>query len=160
MAISLTRRRCSKKAVLGVSYILSVLVMTVVTVSLSSVVLFWALRTVDETQAGFTLDVQSRMDRARERMLVENVKFVNSTHITIHVRNVGNVQLIVDQVYIDNVAGTIEAAGGLSISRLGLSIQRAGNVTIASPFTLVEGTTYTISVATTRGNTDIAFWTF
>ena len=134
--------------------------MTVVTVSLSSVVLFWALRTVDESQTGFTLDVQARMDRSRERMLVENVKFVNSTHITVYVRNVGTVQFIVDQVYIDNVAGTIEAAGGVPISRLGLSIQRAGNVTLASPFTLVEGTTYTISVATTRGNTDIAFWTF
>ncbi|MCH8022992.1 MAG: hypothetical protein IH932_04535 [Thaumarchaeota archaeon] len=145
---------------MGVSYILSVLVMTVVTVSLSSVVLFWALRTVDETQAGFTLDVQARMDRSRERMLIENVAFLNSTHITIYVRNVGNVQLIVDQVYIDNLAGTIEAAGGLSVSRLGLSIQRAGNVTIASPVTLVPGNTYSISVATSRGNTDVAFWTF
>ena len=95
------RRKC-----LGVSYILSVLVMTVVTVSLSSVVLFWALRTVDETQIGFTNDVQSRMDKTRERFVVESVLFENSTHLTVFVRNVGGIQLIVDQVYIDNQAGT------------------------------------------------------
>ena len=135
--------------------------MTVVTVSLSSVVLFWTLRTVDETQAGFTLDVQARMDRISERMVVETVQFdVDGTTVTIFVRNVGNIQFIVDQIYIDNQQATIDLVNGAPGSRLGVSIQKSGKVEITSPFTLTAGTSYSITVATTRGNTDVAFWTF
>ena len=150
----------NRRKVLGVSYILSVLVMTVVTVSLSSVVLFWALRTVDESQTGFTLDVQARMDRSRERMVVETVQFVDTTTVKIFVRNVGNIQFIVDQIYIDNQQATIDQVNGSPGSRLGVSIQKSGNVEITSPFTLAPGTSYSITVATSRGNTDVAFWTF
>ena len=80
--------------------------------------------------------------------------------VLVYVRNVGSLQIVSDAVYVDNQlalqsgyatggAGTVPATTG---SRLSLGIQQLGSLAVAAPFALSPGTTYTISVSTTRGN--------
>ncbi len=82
--------------------------------------------------------------------------------LVLYVRNVGSIQIVCDAVYVNNQLAlqtqygtspaTITPAGGTSPGRLSLGIQQLGSIAVPVPFPTSPGTTYTISVSTTRGN--------
>lgn len=82
--------------------------------------------------------------------------------LVLYVRNVGSIQIVCDAVYVNNQLAlqtqygsspaTITPAGGTSPGRLSLGIQQLGSIAVPVPFPTSSGTTYTISVSTTRGN--------
>ena len=83
--------------------------------------------------------------------------------LLVYVRNVGAIQSVYDAVFINNQlclqtqyviggTGTIQSTGGSSPVKLSLGIQALGSLAVPAPFPLSSGTTYTISVSSTRGN--------
>ncbi|MFQ6134556.1 MAG: hypothetical protein ACE5KU_01920 [Nitrososphaerales archaeon] len=137
----------------GLSYILSVVMMTLVTTSLASVVLLWGLGQVNESQSSFGLAIRARIDKTQERLVVENVEFVDNRTITVSMRNVGKVQIVIDQIYANHTALS------LTPSKLVLGVQQNGNITATSSSDFVYGPLYVV-VATSRGTTYADYYTY
>ncbi len=134
----------------AISYILSVIMMTLVTTSLAGVVLLWGLTEVGSSRNSFSSAIRARMERAQERLVVEDVYFSSSSAATVYVRNIGSIQIVVDVVYVNHTAYAVTktsiGVGALqSVSVTGLSLTSA---------------TYPITVATTRGSTSTGYWTY
>lgn len=132
----------------AISYILSVVLMTVVTTSLASVALLWALGQVSTSQGDFSSIINARIARVQERVVIEDVWFLNSTAVRIYVRNVGGIGIVIDTAYIDHRQITTQ-----SPTKLTLGINQQSSIVVIAAQTLSSGTTYTITVATTRGST-------
>ncbi|MDG6898516.1 MAG: hypothetical protein JRN24_02130, partial [Nitrososphaerota archaeon] len=120
----------------GVSYILEVVMMTIVIVALASVVLTWGLGTITDTRNALTGAVNSRMDRIQEGLVIEDVQYESPTSLLVWVRNVGAIQSVVDQVYVQNIESPIvqtcpppsyTCSAGYTLS---LSIQAVGAVIV------------------------------
>ncbi len=137
----------------GLSYILSVVMMTLVTTSLASVVLLWGMGQVSESQASFGLAIRARIDKTQERMLIENIEFVDNRTITVSMRNVGKAQITVDQIYADHVTLS------LAPTKLVLGVQQNGNITATASSDFSYGAIY-IVVATSRGTTYADYYTY
>ncbi len=120
--------------------------MTLVTTSLASVVLFWGLGQVSESQDSFGLAMRARTEKTQERLVVEDVRFVDNQTIAVSVRNVGKVQIVVDQIYANHTALS------LNPTKLVLGVKQNGNITVTSASPFSTGTFY-IVVATSRGTT-------
>lgn len=91
----------------GISYILEVVMMTLVIVALSTVVLTWGLSQVSTSRVALTAAVNDRIYRTQESILIEDVQMVDPNHMIVAVRNIGSTQAVVDTVYINNVATTV-----------------------------------------------------
>ncbi|MBI4257465.1 MAG: hypothetical protein HY619_00780, partial [Thaumarchaeota archaeon] len=91
----------------AISYVLSVVMMTLVTTSLAAVVLLWGLNEVSTSRNSFSLAIRSRMERVQERITVENVEFNGPDSLTVHVRNSGAIQIVVDKVYVNRVGCSV-----------------------------------------------------
>ncbi|MCL4436101.1 MAG: hypothetical protein M1387_05250 [Thaumarchaeota archaeon] len=146
-------RRKQRRAL---SYILSVVIMTLITTSMAGVVLLWGLNEVGTSRDSFSSSIRSRTERVQERLVVEDVYFVDSTHLKVYVRNTGAIQIVVDEVYVNHQAGTIA-------SKLSLGVQSSGYVYVdvsSTSVSLIDGQTYTINVATTRGSTVSGSWKY
>lgn len=253
--VNLRRRR-------GISYIMSVAIMTFVTLAMASVVLVWSLGITSTSQNTFSSAISANEAKTQERFSIEHVQFFSNslsssvtsdsavgsttltdtsqtwtphqyigyavyiysgsgtgqtaticdndaTHLTIitagacgtsttgwtsaltasgsvshylissapiggylcaspngclllYIRNVGAIQSVYDAVYLNNIlatqssyavggTGAIIPSGGAN-QKLSLGIQQLGSVAVPAPFLITSGTTYTISVSTTRGN--------
>jgi FlaG/FlaF family flagellin (archaellin) len=138
-------RRRQRRAI---SYILSVILMTVVTTSLASVTLLWALGQVSISQSDFSGAINARAARIQERIVIEDVRFINSTAIRIYIRNVGGIGVVMDTAYIDH-----RQISSQSPTKLSLGINQQNYVDVITAQTLSSGTTYRVTVATTRGST-------
>lgn len=146
----------------ALSYILSVVIMILITTSLATVVLLWGLNEVSTSRSSFSSSIRARTDRVQEHFTVEDVRF-NSTHLRVYLRNTGAIQIVVDQVYVNHQVGTIASSSSSSGgTKLSLGVQALGWVDVARPsaVTLTSGQTYTVNVATTRGSTVAEYWTY
>lgn len=117
--------------------------MTAVIVALTSVVLTWGLSTITNTRNALSGAVNSRMDRLQEGLVIEDVQYQSPTSVMIWVRNVGSIQSVVDQVYVQNIESPItETCPPPSFtcssgSALSLSIQAVGAVVVSVPNSVV-----------------------
>jgi len=147
------RRLRSRRGAL--SYILSVIMMALVTTSLATVVLLWGLGQVSESQSSFESAIRARIDKAQERILVEDVEVIDSTTVRISVRNVGKVMFTVDKVYINHTSVNVP-------SRLTLGVRELGriNATTIGLFNLLPDHTYSFVVSTTRGTTYAGYFKY
>jgi len=152
----------------GISYILSVAVMTFVTVAMASVVLYWSIGQVSQSQNVFGSAINARINQAMERFAVEDVQFVahgaggctaavdpsSNGCVQVYVRDVGTTQVVVDAVYVNNQLSTqanyVTSSGS---TKLSVGSQQVGYVIVGGPISLTAGTTYSITVGSTRGNT-------
>lgn len=103
------------------------------------------------------------MDRAQERLTIEDVNFTSPTTATVYVRNVGGIQIVVDQIYIDHIQGTItqvKTSGSTfsSGSKLSLPMRGLGAVQISFTAPSCSGAR-TVTAATSRGSTATGYWT-
>lgn len=142
----------------ALSYILSVVMMTLVTTSLATSVLLWGLTQVAESRTTLSSAVKARMERMQEGFVVEDVKMINTTSLRIYVRNNGARQLVIDQAYMNHTAAnTITAQGGGA--RLSLAVREVGFVDAKfSSASFALGSTVLIRVTTTRGVADVDSW--
>ena len=136
----------------GISYIFSVMLMTLVIVSLATAVLLWGMGVVSSSQSAYSAVFQQKIERVKERLVVEDVMFnITEQKIRIYVRNIGAVPIVIDHVYINNQLATVS-------SSLKLGIGEGGYLEVTPPFTISSGEVYTIKVATQRGKTVTGQW--
>lgn len=148
----------------GISYILSVIMMTLVMTALSASFLFWGLDQVGQSRAQFASSVRTRIDRIQERIVVEDASMLNARTLRVYVRNVGATQVVIDQMYVDRQAVTLANAkgGGAGSTRLSLAIQETNFVDVTIPAGIADlavGQSHLLRVATNRGTTSVATWT-
>jgi hypothetical protein len=138
----------------GISYIFSVMLMTLIISSLAASVLLWGMGVVSQSQGAYGLVFERKIERVKERLVVEDVRFELTAPQKIHVyvRNIGGVPLTIDHIYVNHTLVSLE-------NSVTLGIGKGGYVTVDSPLALEQGETYLITVATTRGKTVSGYWT-
>ncbi len=148
-------RRRQRRAL---SYILSVVIMTLVTTSMAGVVLLWGLNEVGTSRDSFSSAIRSRMERTQERLVVEDAYFdtANDT-LRISVRNVGSIRIVADVVYVNHTLALIP-------NKLSLGVRERATINITVTEIpdldfLDTGDLALITVATTRGTTSTDYWT-
>ena len=139
----------------GISYIFSVMLMTLIISSLAAGVLLWGMGVVNRSQASYDIIFEKKIERVKERLVVEDVKFEltpDPDQIHIYVRNVGAIPLTINRVYVNHEP----AETPLNVS---LGIGEGESIIVDSPIALEQGETYLIKVATARGKTVSGYWT-
>ena len=154
----------AKRGKHGVSYIFSVMLMTLVISSLAATVLLWGMGMISENQSAYSAVFQSKIDRAKERVVVEDVRFKieDPQRIYIYVRNIGLINLTVDHVYVNHKLATIEHVyydGTPEKPPAKLGIGKGALLEVIPPITLEEDFSYLITIATSRGKTISDYWT-
>ncbi len=124
----------------GVSYIISVIAMILVTSALSGFVLIWGSNSISTSDISYSSALKAKYDRFEEILLIEDVKINNDRSINIFLRNAGSGLLVVDKVYVNSIA--------IVSDRITIGGQGSGTVTVSD----VEiSESYHIVVVTTRG---------
>jgi len=125
----------------GVSPVIAVLLLIVIAVAAAILTYLWITGYIGTVQqAGGTGQLQ-------EKIKIEGVDYSAGT-VTVYIRNVGDVDLTVDALYVYDATGTIV---GTPSTGLGLSLDPGdvGSGTVSA--TLTAGNTYTIKAVTLRG---------
>ena len=81
---------------------LTVMLMTLVIVSLGGLAVLWSMGSVSESRNVYGLVFEQKIERTKERLLIENVEFKLATQqVEIYIRNIGAIPVTVDHVYIN-----------------------------------------------------------
>ncbi len=134
----------------GLSYILSVVMMTLVISSLASVVLIWGIGQVNESQNSYSLAIDARKYKAQERLVIENINFTtvnNDGNFNVTLRNVGKVQIVIDKVYANHTSLSTDPP------KIVLGVQEIGSIVAHVSSSPPSSGVYYILVATSRGTT-------
>ena len=127
----------------GISPVIATLLLIIIAVAAAVLTYLWI------TGYMGTLQAQSSTRQTQERIKIEAVQ-VSGTTITVYVRNVGDVNCVVDAVYIINAT-----SGSIIGSNTGVGLSLApGNVnTVAVTLGsgLTDGKTYIVKVVTQTG---------
>ncbi|MFC1753987.1 hypothetical protein ACFL96_11455 [Thermoproteota archaeon] len=131
----------------GVSYIISVIVILLITSALSGFVLIWGMNSINSSNISYSSSLNAEYDKFEEIPMIEDVQFISNTSVNIFLRNAGSGSLVVDKIYINSTL--------FNSNRITLGGQGSGNVTSThfndiSDFFLF-GESYKITVVTTRG---------
>jgi flagellin-like protein len=125
----------------GVSPVIATLLLIVIAVAAAVLAYIWII--------GYqgTLTQQASTAQLQERIKIEGVEY-NSTHtLTVYVRNVGDVNVVIDALYVINKTGTIIGSStGVSLT---LTPGQVNSGTVSA--TLNSGETYTVKAVTTKG---------
>lgn len=144
--------------------------MTLVITALASVVLTWGLGTVSNSRIALTLAVNDRISRTQETINVEDVQMLTSTTMRVYVRNAGSIQVVIDEIYINNIVAPIGGicpygsfqAGSQSVSGTSATVSlsfaepdASYSVTVSTSWTttVTVGTKATTSFPLTFGTT-------
>ncbi len=151
--VTLTRRKlCAISQTLAVSTVIATVLMTTLTITLGTLVVFWASSTFGVYQGNAGIFFNNRGDALRESLAIEDVWFYtqsSTNYVNITVRNVGRVQLKVAALYVNNTAFT-----SLSPSQINVG----GVATYQVQYSWVAGKIYIIIAATARGNQVRQVW--
>ena len=147
----------------AISYIMEVVMMTLVVTALASVVLTWGISTITESRAALGGAVRARMDRVQEALVVQDVQMLSTTSIRLWIRNTGSIQVVVDQAYVNNnvapISGVcpppnatppctapgklslpIQAVGAIDVTGLSSVVATTGTATSGTGSSLTEST--------------------
>ena len=99
----------------GISYIMSVAIMTFVTLAMASIVLVWSLGITATSQSTFSSAINANEAKTEERFAIEQIQFFANTAtvagytceaangcILLYVRNVGAIQSVYDALFINS----------------------------------------------------------
>ena len=149
---------------LGVSEIVSTLILLVIATSLGAVVIAWAANYSGVVLRG----IADNIDRARfallERPVIEHaVVNVDGNNITLYVSNAGSIDIQLDAIYVVN--DTVRAYNDtfyykdpntnayVEVSRVTLAPTELIEVAVVvRDFTISSGSRYVVAVITTEGN--------
>ncbi len=137
---------------LAVSTVIATVLMTMLTVTLGTIVVFWASSTFGLYQGSAGIFFTNRADSLREALAIEDVWFYtqsSTNYVNITVRNVGRVQFTLGAMYINNTQVT-------SLSPAQLNVAAAATYKIQ--YTWAAGKVYIIVAATARGNQVRQVW--
>jgi len=135
----------------GVSHIISVLLVTVMTVAMSVSVFVWAVNLVGQYQGSYGILFSKNVDKLKECFVIEDVWFVDDDNITIYVKNVGEIPIKVVSVYVNHAPVTTSP----SSQTIGIGEHKKLRVVDQS---WTSGQTYHITIVTERGNTISGYW--
>jgi archaellum component FlaG (FlaF/FlaG flagellin family) len=94
-----------------------------------------------------TLTQQASTAQLQERIKIEAVE-LSGTDLKVYVRNIGDVAVTVDHLYVYDHAGTVKASSTVSLS-LNPGDVNSGTVSVSGGLT--SGETYTVKAVTTKG---------
>ncbi len=143
----------------AISYILSVMMMTLIITAISTTVLYWGLTEIGESRSALSGAMGTRMDRIKQSIVIEDVKRIDDTTLRIYIRNTGAVHAIIDTVYVNHTAATSLSPEKLSIAVQGVSYVDAVFSLDDFPDGFSAGTNQLVKVPTTRGVSDSGYWT-
>jgi len=135
----------------GVSHIISVLLVTVMTLALSVSVFVWAVNLVGQYQGSYGILFSQNVDKLKECFVIEDIWFVEEDNITIYVKNVGEISIKVVSVYVNYVPVTT------SPSSQTIGIGKHEKLCVIDQ-SWTSGQTYHITIVTERGNIVSMYW--
>jgi|SRR5579875_1581799 len=151
------RGRRKKGSSSGISEIVATVLMLAIVVGLSIVLLSYASTGLFSFASGFTNLLSNSGDALSEQVVIEQITF-NKTGsqlgANIYVRNVGSVTAYVAAIYVQNLT----SSSFVTSVQLSPSIQlNVGSFQqLVVHFTPDSGDAYSLTIATTRGNTVVA----
>jgi hypothetical protein len=135
----------------AVSEILANIILVLGSVGFGVVIFFWGLGFTAQSQGQFGQGSQLSNQRIQEQFGIEQVKFNttgSNSRITIYVRNFGDLPLTVDQVFLNGVS-YVPSSPVLVRAREAQPL----TISTSSPPLWTSARTYTIRLASQRGNT-------
>jgi len=127
----------------GVSPVIATLLLIVIAVAAAVLAYIWII--------GYqgTLTQQASTAQLQERIKIEAVQYDSTTNtLTVYVRNIGDVAVTVDRLYVYDHTGTVKASDTVSLS---LSPGGVNSGTVSVSGGLTSGETYTVKAVTTKG---------
>jgi len=135
----------------GISHIISVVLVTVMTLSLAVPVLMWSTNLISGYQSSYGNIFSRNIDKLQESFIVEDVWFVAQNNITVYVKNVGEVTIKVVNVYVDNTPRTTSPTTKI------ININGHDKLCVTDK-SWISGETYVITIVTERGNSLSSYW--
>ncbi len=133
----------------AISYIMSVMLMTLIIAGLSFGVYLWATGEISTVRDLITGAMDAKIQMLKESMVVEHVAFgVDGDHvdnITVTVRNVGEVPIKIDSIYVNHTRYEISPPVTINPGKF-------EDLTVTFPSPLPLSSAYEVTVPTTRGN--------
>jgi flagellin-like protein len=127
----------------GVSPVIATLLLIVIAVAAAVLAYIWII--------GYqgTLTQQASTAQLQERIKIEAVQYDSTTNtLTVYVRNIGDVNVEIDALYVIDKTGTIIG----SSTNVGLTLTPGQvNSGTVSDISLNSGETYTVKAVTTKG---------
>lgn len=124
----------------GQSSIISSLMLIAAAVGLSSIVLFWGLGFLSQSQESYTTAISQSNAKVGEQFEVEEVYWNPNGSITFYIRNFGDQPVTIDRVVID---GSLESVGPVVVT--------ARDVSAVTCCSWAPASTYTIRIGSNRG---------
>jgi flagellin-like protein len=126
----------------GVSPVIATLLLIVIAVAAAVLAYIWII--------GYqgTLTQQASTAQLQERIKIEAVQYDSTTNtLTVYVRNIGDVNVVIDALYVIDKTGTI--IGSRTNVGLTLTPGQVDSDTVSA--TLTSGETYTVKAVTQKG---------
>jgi len=149
---------------LAVSTVISTVLMTMLSVTLGTVIFFWASQTFGVYQGNAGNYFSSRGAALQEIFAVEDVWFNMSgstKYMWITVRNTGTIDIKIGAIYVD---GTSTYTTSPSLGTSGYQVTVGAAVTFRITYTgsksFSSSNNYFLQVATLRGNQVSTYWTY
>jgi archaellum component FlaG (FlaF/FlaG flagellin family) len=145
----------------GVSYLATVLVATLLTVALAAPVAYFGYGQVAWSVDSWGSALGERRGAAAERFVVERVVFAvarySHTDVTVYVRNYGSVPVTVSKILVDH-RETVNAVTSTGSANLTLNRLQAGWVRVTLSYAIDEGVAHSVTVISSRGCVASGFW--
>ena len=139
----------------GVSEIIADLILMLIVSSAGIVAYSYSIGAFSSSSSVFQLDTSSQENQAQERFAIIAVWENQPTNqLNLTVLNYGQVGLAVDKVYINSTSVATISTGWRTTIGNGALIQ----VLFTSPIAIQSGSTYQITVVSTRGSTNAIIW--
>ena len=139
----------------GVSEIVGSLTMILIAVTLGVALYSYSLGIFSSSGGSFQSSMSIRGERAQERFTVTAVWWaVTGSQMNVTVLNYGEIDLVIDAVYIEGTAVSAYQEEQGETVRTG----ELNSLKFTSPVSIQSGQVYEITVASERGNTDVANW--
>lgn len=144
----------------GVSPIVAAVLLTAIVVTLGVGVFMWAVGAF--TTLGQSIDIfyKLRGEQRLEYLIVEHVRAVNQSALSVFVRNTGSIDIELSAIYVINLKNASQFHR-LELGRRQCWIPVGGyvSITVTLPWTLVAGNAYQVKVSTYRGTVAYAVFT-
>ncbi len=147
------RRRQPARKRAGISEALASVLLVLIVAGLGALLLSYSTSSFQLTQdTARTLSSVSSA-ASKERLTVEFVQFSSPSTITVYVRNTGKIDATILALYISDPTGKVLSNTPTSLA---LNLLQLGNVVVS--FTFTSGSTYLITLATSRGSSLTSSW--
>ena len=143
----------------GLSYVVSALVMTLLTVALAAPVAYWGFNQTSLSTENWGSGLGERRGSV-ERFVVEKVVFAvhhSHTNVTVYVRNYGATPVTISKILVD-YRETVNAVTSTGSANLTLGHLQIGWVQVTLGYAVDEGVAHSVTVISSRGSAATEYW--